>query len=225
MQNETVLGLTKLDKGIIIIGGPLLGAIIGWFIQIISSWLIKIPFVPFGPFFEWIVSWNSSWVSIIGVIVGLIAGILFALYAFSESLKMTITDQEVTMKRNDKEVNLQKRDISAIYMDRKEIVVLGQKGEERYRSQTDVKQPKIEAAFLEHRFPWKNQDPHHAEYQRWVPDQPDFPDSVNRLLAAREQALKEEDEKEAMILRKDIAAEGAIIRDEDKRQYVRMIRG
>lgn len=98
MQNETVLGLSKMDKAIIIIGGPLLGAIIGWFIQIISSWLIKIPFVPFGPFFEWIVSWNSSWVSIIGVIVGLIAGILFAVYAFSESLKMTIADQSYNEK-------------------------------------------------------------------------------------------------------------------------------
>ncbi|MFD1416738.1 YqeB family protein [Oceanobacillus jeddahense] len=225
MQNETVLGLSKLDKAIIIIGGPLLGAIIGWFIQIISSWLVKIPFVPFGPFFEWIVSWNSSWVSIIGVIVGLIAGILFVFYAFSESLKMTITDQKVTMKRYDQEVTLQKRDISAIYMDRKEIVVLGQKGEELYRSQTDVKQPKIEAAFLEHRFPWKDQDPYQADYQRWVPEHSDFPASVNSLLLAREKALKEDDEKEAAILRKDLAAEGAVIRDEDKRQYVRVIRG
>jgi len=225
MQNETVLGLSKMDKAIIIIGGPLLGAIIGWFIQIISSWLVKIPFVPFGPFFEWIVSWNSSWVSIIGVIVGLIAGILFVFYAFSESLKMTITDQEVTMKRYDKEVQMQKRDISAIYMDRKDIVVLGQKQEELYRSPTDVKQPKIEAAFLEHRFPWKSENPHQADYQRWVPEHPDFSASVNSLLAAREKALKEDDEKEAAILRKDLAAEGAVILDEDKRQYVRMIRG
>ncbi|MFD1066392.1 YqeB family protein [Oceanobacillus locisalsi] len=223
MQNETVLGLSKLDKAIIIIGGPLLGAIIGWFIQIILSWLTKIPFVPFGPFFEWIATWNSSWVSIIGVIVGLIAGILFVLYAFSESLKMTITDQAVTMKRYDKEVQLQKRDISAIYMDRKDIVVLGQKGEEMYRSYTDVKQPKIEAAFLELRFPWKSEDPYQSDYQRWVPEHPDFSASVNSLLAAREEALKEEDKKEAAFLRKDLAAEGAVIRDEDKRQYVRMI--
>ncbi|MFD1386950.1 hypothetical protein ACFQ4Z_09035 [Oceanobacillus oncorhynchi subsp. oncorhynchi] len=225
MQNETVLGLSKIDKAIIIIGGPLLGAIIGWFIQIISSWLIKIPFIPFGPFFEWIISWNSSWVSIIGGIVGLIAGILFALYAFSESLKMTIADQKVTMKRYDQEVTLQKNDISAIYMDRKDIVVLGQKGEELYRSQTDVKQPKIEAAFLEHYFSWKSQDPYQADYQRWIPEHPDFPASVNSLLAAREKALKEDDVKEAAVLRQDLAAEGAVIRDEDKRQYVRMIRG
>lgn len=225
MQNETVLGLSKLDKAIIIIGGPLLGAIIGWFIQIISSWLIKIPFVPFGLFFEWIVSWNSFWVSIIGVIAGLIAGILFALYAFSESLKMTITDQEVTMKRYDKEVQLQKSEISAIYMDRKDIVVLGQKGEELYRAQTDVKLLKIEAALLEHRFPWKTQDPYQSDYQRWVQEHPDFPASVNSLLAAREKALKEDDEKEAAILRNDLADKGAVIRDEDKRQYVRMIRG
>lgn len=138
---------------------------------------------------------------------------------------MTITDQEVTMKRYDKEVQLQKSEISAIYMDRKDIVVLGQKGEELYRAQTDVKLLKIEAALLEHRFPWKTKDPYQSDYQRWVPEHPDFPASVNSLLAAREKALKEDDEKEAAILRNDLADKGAAIRDEDKRQYVRMIRG
>ena len=225
MQNETVLGLSKLDKTIVIVGGPLLGGVIGWFIQIISSWLIKVPFIPFEPFFRWVLSWNSSWVSIIGVGVGLIAGILFAVYAFSESLKMTVTDQEVTMKRYDKEEQLQKNEISAIYMDKKEIVLLGLKGEELYRSRTDAKKAAVEEALRKHMFPWKDQDPYMDDYQRWVPEHPDFPASVNSLLSARERAMKEDDEKEVNILRKDLADQGAVIRDEDKRQYVRMIRG
>lgn len=224
MQNETIVGLTKRDKAILVIVGPLLGMVIGWFIQIIASWLIKIPFIPLQPFFKWILDWNSSWVSLIGAIVGLIAGILFVLYAFSESLKMTVTDHEVRMKRYEQEEKLQKSKISTVYMDKKEIVLLGLKGEELYRSHTDAKKEAVEEAFYKHRFPWKNEDPYGKEYQRWVPEHPDYPASVNSLLAARERAMKEDDEKEASILRKDLAAQGAVIRDKDNRQYVRMIR-
>lgn len=225
MENKTVVGLTMTDKLILIIVTPIVGALLGWFIKIIASWLLKIPFIPFEPLWEWVVAWDSVWVPVIGAVVGIIAGVLFVFYAFSVILKMTITDQDVTLVYNDKEEKLQKKDISAIFLDGKEIVFLGNHGQELYRRETDNKKQAIAEAFQQHFFPWKDEDPYANQYHRWVPDHPDFPAAVNTLLAARERVIQEGNEKEIDILRRDLAAEGVVIRDQDGHQYVRLARG
>ncbi|WP_066188006.1 MULTISPECIES: YqeB family protein [Gracilibacillus] len=225
MQQETVVGLSKLDKGILIVLSPLIGALLGWFIPVIADWLVMVPFIPFDPFFRWIAAWDNVWVPVIGLVIGLIAGVIFIIYAFSESLKMTMTDQGVTLKKLGQQEYLEREALSAVYLDRKEIVFLGGQGQELYRGESEAKVTAIEKAMQDHRFPWQRNDPYAGHYQRWVADHPDFSSAINALLSAREKALQADDSKEANTLRKDLAAEGIVIHDEDKRQYVRIAGG
>src|SRR5690625_7541972 len=78
---------------------PILGALIGWFIPTIAGWAIKIPFIPFEGVLEWIAALESQWVSVIAAFIGVLAGVFFIFYAFSESLKITITDKERSEER------------------------------------------------------------------------------------------------------------------------------
>lgn len=224
MHNETVLGLTKSDKIILIIFPPLLGALVGWFLPTLAGWAAKIPFIPFGGPLEWISEADNNWIPFIGLIIGLIAGIFFTMYAFYESLKITIANQELKLNILGKNETLTKNQISAAFAEGKQLVLLGKEGMELFRGEIEEKKDIMEEAFKQHGYPWKAEDPFKTDYQRWVVNHPDVPSHVNTLLSARERALKNDQKAEAEALRKDLAQLGVIIRDEEKRQYIRIIR-
>lgn len=223
MTNKTVLGLSAGEKVIIAIIPPLLGALLGWFVPTVADWVIKIPFIPFEGVFKWVTTLESDWVSIIAAILGVLAGVFFVLYAFSESLKIIITDEEVKLIIKGSVKIIHKEELSAIYMEGKHVVFLTTDGTELFRGQPESKKELISEAFRQHRYPWREKDPFENQYQRWVTDHPDFPPHVNALLYARERALKNEETDEAKVLRKDLADLGVVIRDEDHRQYVRVV--
>lgn len=224
MNNKTVLGLSKTDKIILIIIPPILGVLLGWFIVIISGWLIKVPFIPLKEILEWISTLSGIWVSIIGAVIGGIVGIIFTLYAFHESLKITVSNSDVKLEIKEKAETIAKKDISAIFMEQKYVIILGNNGVELYRGQTDSKREYVEDTFEHYGFPWVDKDPFENQYLRWVTDYPEFPSHVNALLSARERALENNESEEAKILRNDLARSGVVIRDENKHQYVRIVR-
>lgn len=161
MKDETILGFSSAEKVVTIIILPILGAIFGWFIPIIAEWVVKIPFIPLRGLFEWIASLESSWISIIAAIVGMTVGLIFVFYIFSETLEITITDKEVKLNVKKNEKVIHKNEISAIYMEGKELVFLGTEGNELFRGHPDLKQERISEAFTRHWYPWKDKDPHH----------------------------------------------------------------
>ncbi|HJE19307.1 MAG TPA: hypothetical protein K8V35_03020, partial [Aliicoccus persicus] len=124
-----------------------------------------------------------------------------------------------------KENNIHKKEISTIYMEGKDLVFLSTNGSELFRGQPESKKELVSEAFKKHWYPWEDKDPYENQYQRWVEDHPDYPQHVNALLSARERALKNDESEEAKVLRKDLADYGVVIRDQDKRQYVRIVKG
>lgn len=222
-DNKTVLGLNKLDKTIIILVPIVLGGLIGWFIPVIANWLLKLPAVPWEKLIKLIASSNSIWVSVIAMIIGIIVGIFLTLVIFAESLEVTITDEKLQVKLDDKVKIFDKKEISAIYVENKQLIILGKTSNELYREHMDTKIDKVREAFNDYSYPWKEKDPFEHEYQRWVPGHPDFPERVNALLNAREHALKEDEKKEAKQLREDLAQLGVVIQDKNNAQYARLV--
>ncbi|SER68246.1 hypothetical protein SAMN04487944_10842 [Gracilibacillus ureilyticus] len=222
MNNETVLYLTAGEKALIIIAPPVLGGLLGWFVPSVAEWVITLPFIPFQGVLEWIASVESEWVSVLPVMIGVIVGIIFTYYVFTESLKITIRDEEVNLSVKNNRQNIKKRELSSVYMDGKYLVFLNKHGEELYRGRPESKKELVIEAFSQYEYPWEDRDPYEDHYQRWVRDHPDYSRHVNALLAAREKALKDLETKEAEVLRKDLADLGIVIRDKGKRQYVRM---
>lgn len=225
MKNITVLGLTKSDKAILIILPPIIGALIGWFIPTVSGWATKLPFIPFGQVLEWISLQEGILVSVIGLIGGIIVGFIFTQYAFSEALMISITDDEVTLEIHEKVTTLDKSQLSAVFLDKKDLVFLGLKGEEIFRGEHETKPALIAEGFLDHGFPWEEVDPYANDYARWVPEYPSLTTHENVLLSARERELKDNNKEEVISLRTDLAKLGIVIHDENKKQYIRIIKG
>lgn len=224
MQKESVLGLTMFDKIFIFILLILIGGAVGWFLPVIANWLLQLPVVPWEEIVKFVASLNSFWVSMIAAVVGIIIGILLTFSIFEESLEVKVTDDHVQLKLGEHVERLEKKDISAIFMDDKQLVILDQNTNEIYREVLDVKKKNIEETFIEFNYPWYDQDPYENEYERWVMGYPDFPEKINALLHAREIALRDDKKEDAKYLRKDLIKLGVVIRGENNAQYVRLVK-
>src|SRR5690625_7911820 len=77
------------------------------------------------------------------MVIGLIAGIIFTSYAFLETLKMTISDQEVKLEVKGQVAMLNKQDISAIFMEGKQLTILGADGVELYRKESRSEERRV----------------------------------------------------------------------------------
>lgn len=223
MEDKTIIGLTTKDKVIFIVFAMVIGAVAGAFIKILAKWAAKVPFIPFTSILERISEWDASYAPIVGVIIGMLAGVVLSIYAFNETLHVIVRDDEMTFTFQGKDKAIPSSKIGTIYMENKILVVLDRKGKELYRGKPEAKRFKVADALRHHDYPWEEQDPYANQYQRWVPEHPDFPDRVNVLLKEREKALKDDDEDEAEALRKDLTANSVVIKDEKKRQYVRIV--
>ena len=224
-DKEIVLGLSRFEKKLYFWVPMVLGGMLGWFIPVIADWLLKLPVVPWGGIIEFIASLNSLWFSIVASIIGIIVGIIWTLIIYNESLEIKINFENLQLKIDDKIDTIDKKDISAIYIDYNQLVILGESSNQLYREVLDAKKETAQEAFNHFQYPWCEKDPYEGQYQRWVLGHPDFPEKINALLYAREITLREGKKKEAKYLQMDLAKLGVVIRDENNAQYVRLAKG
>ncbi|KMY45786.1 50S ribosomal protein L29 [Pradoshia eiseniae] len=224
-DKEIVLGLSRFEKKLYFWVPMVLGGMLGWFIPVISDLLLKLPVVPWGGIIEFIASLNSLWFSIVASIIGIIVGIIWTLIIYNESLEIKINFENLQLKIDDKIDTIDKKDISAIYIDYNQLVILGESSNQLYREVLDAKKETAQEAFNLFQYPWCEKDPYEGQYQRWVLGHPDFPEKINALLYAREITLREGKKKEAKYLQMDLAKLGVVIKDENNAQYVRLAKG
>lgn len=224
-DKEIVLGLSRFEKKLIFWVPMLLGGLLGWFLPVIANWLLKLPVVPWGGIIEFIASLNSLWISIVAALIGIIVGIIWTLIIYNESLEIKINYENLQLKIDDKVDIIDKKHISAIYIDYNQLVILGESSNQLYREILDAKKETAQEAFNHFEYPWCEKDPYEDQYQRWVLGHPDFPEKINALLYARELTLRESKKKEAKYLQMDLAKLGVVIRDENNAQYVRLAKG
>lgn len=224
MDDKIYLGMSKLDKMIFLVVASVAGGVLGWFMPVLAHWIGKLPFIPFGGAIEWFFSLNSPWITWIGLMIGIVAGVLFSFYAFSETVKMMLSDESMELIAKEQECRLEKGEVSAIWFDHKDLVFLGKQGEELLREEKpDMSKEKIRSAFLHYHYPWQDADPYEEEYFIWVELHPNLGNLANTLLASREKAMKEDETKKAKMIRKELADLGVVIRDKGKEQCVRMV--
>ena len=220
-DNPTVLGFSKFEKALIILVPIVIAGLIGWFSPVIAEWVLTLPIVPMEKLISLIASFNSLWVSIVATVIGIIVGVLLTAIIFDESLEVTVSDQNLQLKLGDKVETIEKKDISTIYIENKQLIILGQNSDELYQEVIETKLDSVREAFYQYQYPWVDKDPYENQYQRWVLGHPDFPEKINALLYARESALRDDKKKDAKYLREDLAKLGIVIKDERNGQYVR----
>ena len=215
-------------RALVWIGLPLLGAGAGWLLKAITGWVVSLSWAPLqGPFRlvdEILTSVGEPWATFGSLAVGAVAGLVLAFIAQQETLTVAIAHDRVTTKRGESTRTFDRAAVGAVFLDGKELVILGRGRDELAREASDLGADGLRDAFLVHGYSWlADGDPFKEDYRLWVEDTPDLPPGANALLKARARALGQGDDgkRDALELRAELARLGVVVREEKKRQYWR----
>ncbi|MFC9682776.1 hypothetical protein [Streptomyces sp. NPDC056948] len=201
------------------------GAVAGALLPLLARGLLTLPWAPLEGPAELLTSVPEPALTLGTVAVGALAGLLLGFTAVHESLSVSISDTHVTLTIRDSAQSFAREEIAALFRDGKQLVILAPDGLEPAREHCGLSWPRLTAALSAHGYPWAEQDPHRADYRRWVPGTPGLPEGADALLRARARALKDSDDADdARELRGELLRLGVVVRDEEKRQYWRPAR-
>lgn len=201
---------------------PLLGAGAGLLMYAIAGWVAKLRWAPWRGLFQLIDRFDGPATAIGLPLLGVAVGLFLALWAAHERLTVTVTTAEVTLHREGADRRFARGQISGIFLDRKQLVLLGPLSEELARDSSDLPADQLRAAFEAYGYPWlPGGDPHRDAYRRWVPGATDLPAGADVLLRARQHALDAGNQSDAAELRAELLRVGVVVRDGKKRQYWR----
>lgn len=230
--NGTVVSEPAWVRLLMWTGLPLLGAGAGWLLKAVTAWVVSLPWAPLqGPFRladSIIASFGEPQATIGALAVGGLTGLVFAFIAELESLVVTVSHDRITTKRGGSSREIERASVDAVFLDGKQLVVLGRETEELAREASDLDTDRLRAAFVLHGYPWlADGDPHRDEYRLWVEGTPGLPAGADALLRARARALDKggNGRDDAAELRAELAKLGILVRDEKKRQYWRRVGG
>jgi hypothetical protein len=221
-RGQTVVAEPRWWRVLVWIGIPLLGLPAGWLLESVASWVASLPWVPFQGPFKLVASVPEPHATIGALVVGGLAGLVLATLAALDRLTVTVADDQVAFTRGGVTRAVTRALVGAVFLDGKQLVLLGPATEELARETSDLQADRLEDAFVVHGFPWRaDGDPYRDEYQRWVDDGAGLPAGANALLKARARALDKGDGDDAAELRTELARLGVVVRDQRKRQYWR----
>ena len=228
-DTATVIGHSRSDKLVLFGLLPLAGAALGFFLPLIAEWATDRRWIPFQKPLELISTWDSWWAVVLCTAGGVLAGLLLAGLALEDSLKVTITNNDIEFRKNQKTTRVPRNQVAVVFADGREIVVQDSSSRELARERhdqlkSDAKQ--IPVAFRAHGYPWSEAgDPYQDRFRRWVEDDPELPPAANAVLRARSKAFGQGDEGKADLreLRDELGKLGYVVRDKDKRQYWRSV--
>lgn len=207
------------------VGFPVLGAGLGLLLKVISEWVATLSWAPLQGPFELLASIREPYAWLGAVALGFVAGLAFSYLAAKDSFAVTVAADGVELDRGGDRWQVPRAGVTAVFLDGKQLVVLGPATEELVREKSDLGGRHLRDAFVAHGYPWQDGDPYGAEFRRWVPETPTLPVGANALLKARARALDKGDREDANELRSELARLGVIVRDEKKRQFVRTYAG
>ncbi|MER6592688.1 hypothetical protein ABT214_12695 [Micromonospora purpureochromogenes] len=204
-------------------GFPLLGAGLGAALTVVSGWLADLPWVPFQGWFELLAGLPERQALAGGTALPALAGLLVAYVGTRERLTVTVDRTAVRLHRDGHGRDLARASVAAVFVDGKALVLLDSDGAELAREKSDLSGDRLRAAFGAQGWPWQEADPHRDAYRRWVEGLPGLPAGADALLRARKRALGKDRHDDAADLRRELARLGVVVRDEEKRQYWRVV--
>lgn len=220
-ESATTLGLSAPLKALWLAGAPLAGVAIGYSLPRVAGWALGLPWVPMRGPLELVAELDQRWSAAIFLGGGFILGLAFAVFAVFSCLTVTVTNEEVRLKKEDTARHIPKADISAVFTDGRSLVILDRESRQIFRDHHESTDDELADAFRTHGYPWFAEDPYNDLYRRWIPSMPELPPGVNALLKAREEALRKKAADDVAELRSEIEKLEYTVRESGVKQYWR----
>ena len=152
----------------------------------------------------------------------MLAGLFVAAVGTARTAAVTVDTDRVRLRRDGKDRQVGPPDRSrAVFVDGKELVLLGPDGAELARERSDLAGDRLRDAFREHGWPWTDADPHRDAYRRWVRGAARPAAGADAAAAGPAAGLEADRRREARELRGELARLGVVVRDDGRRQYWR----
>lgn len=221
-NNGKKLQFTKMDVVLIWLLPSLIGTVVGWLLPAWAKAASNLPWIPFiqGPL-NLIASFDSPWTIVVTTILGIITGIILTILAYNYTLTITVTEQKLSFGLNEEHWYFFKKDIKAVFIEKKEVVVLSKKDVELFRCKSELKARHIKPTLLNYDYLFIEKNPFEDEFKKWVPELPELSRSAHALLKARERSVKEKDIENCLELSQELAKIGVSVRDRNQQQYFR----
>jgi hypothetical protein len=221
MSEPTELGYGRGGQALFFVVPALVGAALGWGLRALVDWLLGLPWIPFrGPLA--LVASIPDTISLPVLIgLGVVAGVIFGFVALHDELFLTVDDHQVRLKHGDADRRLPRTAVHAVFLDRKDLVLLGDDGNELDREKIDRPAAKLAEAFTRHGYPWRDADPRAGDFRLWTATAQGLPAGAGALLNLRARALKGDKSADAQELRAELINLGVVVRDEGGQQYWR----
>ncbi|QES41318.1 hypothetical protein DEJ49_10115 [Streptomyces venezuelae] len=215
----------RSDLLLLLIGTPVLGLLLGLALPPFARWVSGSPVLPWRAGIEFLGRLDAPWQLGLFVAAGFVVGVLLVFTALAEELSLKLTDERVEVGRDGRSRTFGRADVSAVFLDGKQLVLLGADSGELVRGAHASRAAALADAFRAHGYPWRDADPHASLFHRWVPGTPDLPAEVHALLAARKAALQRKAPRDAGDLGETVRELGYVVRDEGTDQYWRPLAG
>jgi hypothetical protein len=217
------LGPSAADLVSLLVLAPLIGMGVGLVMPWVAMWVEDLPWVPFQGPLELVASMPWGWATAAGCVAGLVFGAGLAVVTIRDALRVVVAPEAVSFDKRGVTRVVAHSDVSAVFLVGGRLVVVDGASREVLCDEVDAKPERIEEAFRSHTYPWRQDDPYAEAFQRWVPETPDLPGSVNAVFAARETSLLEKNVEDADDLRSELLKKGFVARDQKARQYWRSL--
>ena len=221
---ETYLGYGPAARALYYVIPALLGAGLGVGLHFLLDWLLSLPWLPFQGPLSLLDSIPDQVALPILIGLGVVAGVIFGAVAWADELSITVDGSRVRLTRGDSDHVINRTAVAAVFMDGKQLVLLGPDTGELAREKTDRPVSKIAEAFTRHGYPWRaDGDPHADAFRLWSSTSPGLPPGTGALLSMRARALKNNKNEDAADLRAELLNLGVVVRDQGGKQYWRPV--
>ena len=221
MTDPTYLGYGRGGQALFLVVPALIGAGLGWGLWALLDWLLGLPWIPFrGPLS--LVASIPEQIALPALIgLGVVAGVVFGLFALHDELSVTVDPSEVRLRRGEMDRRLPRPAVQAVFLDGKDLVLLGDDSNELAREKTDRPAARLAAAFTGHGYPWRDADPRAGDFRLWTATTQGLPAGAGALLSMRARALQDGKAADVRDLRAELVNLGVVVRDEGRKQYWR----
>ena len=202
---------------------PLLGAGLGWGLNLLADWITGLGWFPFQGLFEAFTQISDAIRLTVALALGTVVGLSLTFFAFGELVTITVDRHRIRLERGGYDRTAQAAEVASVFTDDKHLVVLGHHREELARVEFDLDRDQMAEALRRHGYAWlPGGDPFENEYRRWVPEAVGLPQGAEPLFKARQRALEKSDGSDLEELRDELASLNIVVRDKDKKQYWRL---
>jgi hypothetical protein len=219
----TDLSYSGWGQALYVLVPALIGAGLGWALTVLVDLLLGLPWIPFRGPLSLIDSVPDQIAVPVLIGLGLLVGVIFGLYALHEELSITVDGQRVRLRRGDADRRLDRTAVADVFLDGKDLVLLGHDSNELARERTDRPAGRLADAFSQHGYPWRaDGDPRGGDFRLWSENAQGLPAAARAMLSMRARALKDKKKGDAADLRTELINIGVVVRDEDGKQYWRL---